>query len=96
MNELFSSVMVSNLVTGVAQVIILLGAASLMGFRTQAGVVEILVGMIAALLLVVTNIGFGLLTASISKSSNAATGIAFIFILPQMFLGSFVPAPESA
>jgi ABC-type multidrug transport system permease subunit len=32
-----------------------------------------------------------LITASIAKTPSAATGISFIFILPQMFLGTFVP-----
>ena len=36
--------------------------------------------------------GFGLVTASLVKSSGAATGFAFVFILPQMLLGTFVPA----
>jgi len=36
----------------------------------------------------------GLLTATIVKSSGAATGLSFLFILPQMLLGTFVPAPQ--
>ena len=40
------------------------------------------------------NVGFGLITASIAKTPGSSTGIAFLFILPQMFLGTFVPAPS--
>jgi len=94
--ELFASLIFANIVTGTVQVLVILGASYLMGFRPQSGVTGTLIGLIAVLFLVVTNVGFGLITASISKSSSAATGIAFIFILPQMFLGSFVPSPESA
>jgi len=35
-------------------------------------------------------VGCGLITAAIAKSPESATGITFIFILPQMFLGTFV------
>jgi ABC-2 type transport system permease protein len=94
--ELFASLIFANLLTGTIQVLVILGASYLMGFRPQGGVTGTLIGLIAVLFLVVTNVGFGLITASISKSSSAATGIAFIFIIPQMFLGSFVPSPESA
>ena len=48
-----------------------------------------------SLLLVLCNVGFGLITATLAKTSSVATGIAFIFILPQMMLGSFIPGiPE--
>ena len=36
------------------------------------------------------NIGFGLITAAIAKSAGAATGISFAFLMPQLFLGTFV------
>jgi hypothetical protein len=38
------------------------------------------------------NVGFGLIPATIAKSSNAAIGIAFICIPPQMFPRTFVGA----
>jgi ABC-2 type transport system permease protein len=93
--EMFTSLILANLVIGIVQVLVVLGSSYVMGFRPQGGLTGTLVGLVAVLLLVITNVGFGLLTASISKTSSAATGIGFIFILPQMFLGSFVPAPES-
>jgi hypothetical protein len=43
-----------------------------------------------------SNIGFGLITATISKSSGTATGLSFIFVLPQLFLGTFVGASLSS
>jgi hypothetical protein len=43
----------------------------------------------------VSNVGFGLITATIAKSSGAATGLSFLFLLPQMFLGTFVGASLS-
>jgi len=38
-----------------------------------------------------SSVGLGLITATISKTPEAATGISFIFILPQMFFGTFIP-----
>jgi len=43
-----------------------------------------------------SNIGFGLITATIAKTSGAATGISFLFLLPQLFLGTFVGATLSS
>lgn len=93
--DIFAGQILANLATGTVQVMVVLGASYLMGFRPMGGVAGVLVTLVATLLLVVTNVGFGLITATIAKTSGAATGMAFIFILPQMFLGSFVPAPES-
>jgi ABC-2 type transport system permease protein len=93
--EIFTSMICANLVTGVVQVLMILGSSYLLGFRPKTGVMGIIVAVVATLLLVVVNVGFGLIVASVSKTSSSATGIGFIFILPQMFLGSFVPAPES-
>jgi len=37
------------------------------------------------------SVGFGLIAATISKSADIATGVSFIFIMPQMFFGTFMP-----
>lgn len=94
-SEIFTSMICANVVTGVVQVLLILGSSYVLGFRPQTGLTGIIVVLAATLLLIIVNVGFGLIVASISKTSSAATGIGFIFILPQMFLGSFVPAPES-
>lgn len=94
--DIFMGLVVANLLTGVAQVFVILGASYVMGFRPIGGVLGILLAVVATLLLIVSNVGFGLIVAFLAKTSGAATGLAFIFILPQMLLGSFVPAPESA
>lgn len=36
------------------------------------------------------NIGFGLVAAATSRSAGAAAGISFFFLMPQLFLGTFV------
>ena len=50
---------------------------------------------ILVLVFSVSNVGFGLITATIAKSSGAATGLSFLFVLPQLFLGTFVGASLS-
>ena len=73
-----------------------LGSSYLLGFRPQGGLAGIGLTYLLSLLLVLCNVGFGLITATLAKSTGAATGLAFVFILPQMMLGSFIPGiPES-
>jgi ABC-type multidrug transport system permease subunit len=90
-SEVIVSHVIANLITGAVQVAIVYVAAGLMGFRAQATPLGIAYAMTIVLLLVLCNVGFGLITASLVKSSGAATGLSFVFILPQMLLGTFVP-----
>jgi ABC-2 type transport system permease protein len=80
----------SNMVFAVFQVALVFVMAFLMGFKAQAGVAGILFAFVIVTVFALCSVGFGLITAAISKSPGAATGIAFIFIMPQMFLGTFV------
>ena len=94
-----SEIMVSNVlafgVTALIQVGIVFSIAMLMGFSPQSGAEGIIFSFILVLIFALTNIGFGLITATIANSPGSSTGISFIFILPQMFLGSFVPVPDT-
>ncbi len=90
-SEVIVSHVIANLITGAIQVAIVYMAASLLGFRAQATSLGIVYALTIVLFLVLCNVGFGLITASLVKSSGAATGLSFLFILPQMFLGTFVP-----
>lgn len=80
----------SYLVVGLVQVLLVLGSAYALGFHPDAAAMGILVGILIATLFALCNVGFGLITASIAKSASAATGLSFIFLLPQLFLGTFV------
>jgi ABC-type multidrug transport system permease subunit len=91
-SEVIVSQVISNMITGAIQVAIVYMVSGLMGFRAQATVAGIAYAFTIVLFLVLCNVGFGLITASLVKSSGAATGLSFLFILPQMFLGTFVPA----
>lgn len=81
---------VSYLVVGLVQVLLVLGSAYALGFHPDTGAAGLFVGIVIAALFALCNVGFGLITASIAKSASAATGISFIFLLPQLFLGTFV------
>jgi hypothetical protein len=66
-----------------------------LGFRPEIGLPVYGFAFLLVLVFSVSNVGFGLITATIAKSSGAATGLSFLFLLPQMFLGTFVGASLS-
>jgi ABC-2 type transport system permease protein len=94
-SEIIGSQFMSYGVTAVLQVAIVAVISALMGFHFGAGVAEFSFAFLAVILLALINVGFGLIIASVAKNSGSATGIAFIVILPEMFLGTFVPASQS-
>ena len=94
-SDIFMAQIFSNLITGVFQVSVVYGASFLLGFNPLGGVAGVGLMYLLSLLLVLCNVGFGLITATLARSSGSASGIAFLFILPQMMLGSFIPGiPE--
>jgi ABC-type multidrug transport system permease subunit len=93
-SEIIISQIIANLIIGAIQVAIVYLGATFMGFRAQASIIGIAYAYVIILFLVICNVGFGLITASLVKSSGAATGLSFIFILPQMLLGTFIPAAK--
>ena len=68
----------------------------IMGFRPNVVPSVYVFAFILVLIFSLSNVGFGLITATISKSSSVATGLSFIFVLPQLFLGTFVGASLSS
>ena len=67
-----------------------------LGFRPAVGLAVYAFAFIMVLVFSLSNVGFGLIIATIAKSAGAATGLSFIFLLPQMFLGTFVGASLSS
>jgi ABC-type transport system involved in multi-copper enzyme maturation permease subunit len=61
-----------------------------LGYEPLGGVVGILLAALFVALLAVTAVGLGLLTATVAKSSGAASGLAIIFILPMMMFGALL------
>jgi len=93
--EFMISQAISNMAAALIQVALVFAMAYLVGYRPYIDVVSFTLAFIIVSIFALCNVGFGLITAAIAKSSGAATGISFIFIMPQMFLGTFVGAALS-
>ena len=89
-SELMTSQVLSYLLIGAAQALLVFASAYALGYRPDAGLAGVGTGLLIASVFSVCNVGFGLITASVSKTAGAATGISFLFLLPQMFLGTYV------
>ncbi len=91
---MFSNIL-SNMIISMMQVVIVFVLALLFGFRSNSDIVGILLAFLLMALFSLSSVGLGLITASVSKSAGTATGISFIFILPQMFFGTFIPITDT-
>jgi ABC-2 type transport system permease protein len=89
-SDIMISSAMSYLVIGFAQVIIVFVTAYVMGYHPSANAAGLVMGFLIATIFALCNVGFGLITAAITKSTGAATGVSFLFLLPQLFLGTFV------
>ncbi len=94
--EFMTGQTISNMVVALVQVALVFMMAFLVGYRPLGGLVSLIMAFILVAIFSLTAVGFGLITATIAKSPGAATGIAFIFIMPQMFLGTFMTSTLSA
>ena len=88
--EFMASKVVSNMVIGVAQVGLIFAVAFAIGYHPSTDLVGLALAFLLVSVLAVACVGFGLITATLAPSSSAATGIAFLFVIPQMFFGTFV------
>jgi len=93
--EFMTSQVLSNMITALIQAVLVFAMAFTVGYRPNTGITGFAVAFIIVLIFSLCNVGFGLITATLAKSPGAATGIAFLFIMPQMFLGTFVGAALS-
>jgi len=91
---MFSNIL-TNMIISMLQVVIVFVLALLFGFRSNSDIVGILLAFLLMALFSLSSVGLGLITASVSKSAGTATGISFIFILPQMFFGTFIPITDN-
>ncbi len=89
-SEIMTAQVLAYLLIGFIQALLVLGSAYALGYRPDTGVSGVALGLLIASLFSVCNVGFGLIAATIAKSGGGATGISFIFLLPQMFLGTYV------
>lgn len=81
----------SYMIIAVVQVALVLVSSFIIGYRPESGAAGIAFTFVITLAFSLVAVGFGLISATLSKSAETATGISFIFIMPQMFLGTFMP-----
>ena len=90
-SEYIISQVASNMTVAVLQVLLIFGTSYLIGYRPATDAAGIAFAFSIVLLFSLVSVGFGLITATLSKSPDVATGLSFVFIMPQMFLGTFIP-----
>ena len=88
--EYLGSLIIAYMIIAVFQALIVLLVARLLGYEPLGGLVGLLLATVSLALLGVTAVGLGLLTASVAKSSGAASGLAMIFIIPMMMFGALL------
>jgi len=94
--EFMTSQVVSYMAIALIQAVLVFLMVYLMGFRPNVEISIYLFAFTLVLIFSLSNVGFGLITATLARSSGAATGLAFLFVLPQLFLGTFVGAALSS
>jgi ABC-type Na+ efflux pump permease subunit len=94
--EFMLSQVVSYMGIALIQAALVFAMTYALGFRPNVGIPAYAFAFLLVLLFSLSNVGFGLITATIAKSPGAATGISFLFVLPQLFLGTFVGASLSS
>ncbi|NVM34456.1 MAG: ABC transporter permease [Candidatus Lokiarchaeota archaeon] len=90
-SDFMGSQILSNMIIVMLQVLIVFILAQFFDFRPQTDILGILLAFLLMVIFSLSSVGLGLITATISKSAGVATGLSFIFILPQMFFGTFIP-----
>lgn len=94
--EFMASQVLSYMVIALIQAALVFIMTYFMGFKPTVGIPTYLLAFVLVLVFSLSNVGFGLITATIAKSPGAATGLSFLFVLPQLFLGTFVGASLSS
>ncbi|MEM2880140.1 MAG: ABC transporter permease [Candidatus Bathyarchaeia archaeon] len=94
--EFMASQVLAYMLIALIQAVLVFAAVYLLGFRPAVSFSAYLLAFVFILVFSLSNVGFGLITATVSKTSGAATGISFLFVLPQLFLGTFVGASLSS
>lgn len=92
--DIISSQTLAQIVIAVIQAVLIFLFATITGYSSVIQFTGMLMLIVFIMIYSVTTVGLGLITAAISKNGGAATGISFLFIIPQLMLGSFVPVPS--
>ncbi len=89
--EFMGSQIITHMLISIVQVLVVIALAIFLGFKPESGIGGIFLALPVTAVFALSSVGLGLITATLSKTPEAATGISFIFILPQMFFGTFIP-----
>jgi ABC-2 type transport system permease protein len=93
--DFMGSKIISNMMLTMLQVFIVFILALPFGFNPNTNIGGILFAFLLMAIFSLSSVGLGLITATIAKSSGVATGLSFMFILPQMFFGTFMPLTDT-
>lgn len=93
-SEIMVGLTLANIITAVFQTLIVFLMAFIVGYSPGVTFAAMFVAFLTILIFSLTCIGFGLITGIVSKNEGMATGLSFIFIMPMMFLGTFVTLGE--
>jgi ABC-2 type transport system permease protein len=93
--DFMGSQIISNMIIAMLQVFIVFICALPFGFSPNTNIGGILFAFLLMAIFSLSSVGLGLITATIAKNSGTATGLSFVFILPQMFFGTFIPITDS-
>ncbi len=94
--EVIMGSVISYLAIGLIQGLLVFLSVYALGYHPVADMAGLLLGFFIITAFALCNIGFGLIAAAISRSAGAATGISFVFLMPQLFLGTFVGSSLSS
>ena len=81
---------IANAIIATLQGFIVLLVARLTGYIPQGGLPGLLLSGLFLALLGVSAVGLGMITASVSKTTGAAGGLATIYIVPMMMFGALL------
>ncbi len=91
--DVMGSQTLSNLVLAAMQTVVIFVISTAVGFRPGVGLDAYLMVFGMSMVFSLCTVGCGLITATLAKNSGMATGLSFMFIIPMMFMGTFVPVP---
>jgi ABC-type multidrug transport system permease subunit len=90
--EYMGSLIIANMFIAVFQGLIVLLLSVVLGFQPQGGFLGLVITSLFLGMLAITAVGLALITATIAKSSGAASGLSMVFILPMMIFGTWLAA----
>ncbi|MFX1237077.1 MAG: ABC transporter permease [Promethearchaeota archaeon] len=94
--EFMISRMITNLSLAILQAVIIIILCFFLGYRPDSEILGTILSVIFIVIFSLCVIGFGLMTAAVAKNAEAAGGIAWIFIVPQlMFAAVLYPLPDT-